>query len=952
MQLKNLFYLFVLISTSAFSQNGKIAGKVIDLKTGETLPGATVLIENTTQGASADFDGNFSIAAVKPGSYTIICKFISYADKKLSGIVVKEGEITHVNIALEEPKSDTLQEVVVVSVMNRENTNTLLIMQKNNASVSDGVSAEAIRRTPDRTTSDVFKRVTGASIQDNRFAIIRGLADRYNAAFINGTPLPSSESDRKAFAFDIFPANMLENLIIVKTATPDLPGDFAGGVIQINTKSIPEQNQQFISMSGSWNTLTTNQNINRSATSNLSWLGIDDGSRALPNNLPTTDEYKAITDNDLKADYAKSMIFNWGAQKAVAKPAFNLQYSIGQNFKIAKKQAGIFFALNYQSTPQLNYQKRYEWDEYDTGSVRTLWFHDEIFNQNTLASSLLNLSFKLNDNHQISSKNLISSNANDQFIRRIGNRNDNDPQPIPEIAYVSFLTTNIFKTTQLTGDHFFPKIKLKAKWVGGYSDVKRDVPGMLQSVYNYDYNVNTYAAVISDQENLQEGGNMFWSNTKENIKSVKYDFSRSFEIFDFLNADVKAGGYHQWRNRDFDVRAFKFGRYRKGSSIKFDNDLLLLPYEEIFNGDYMGLLADSTSPYNGGFKLNEITRVSDSYTASSVLHAGYLMSDFRIFEKHRLIIGARIENYQQVFAYIESGSNLDKKQDTTVLDILPSINYVFNVSPKLNIRAAYYRTVSRPEFRELAPFAFYNFVQLNIWSGDPRLKRALIDNYDLRFEWFPGGGQILSVTGFYKYFNSPVEAVQRTGVSGDPELFYTNANKVTNIGGELEYRLNLGFLSKDSDYIFDNLTVYSNLSIIRSRVDTTGILGAEIRPLQGQSPYIINAGINYVLPHLGINFSASYNVVGPRIFVVGNIQEPNVWERERHVLDFQLSKTFLKKQNLELRFNIRDILANDQIFYQDLNKNGKYDKKEKSPDNITRRISFGPTFSFAVSFKF
>jgi outer membrane receptor protein involved in Fe transport len=328
------------------------------------------------------------------------------------------------------------------------------------------------------------------------------------------------------------------------------------------------------------------------------------------------------------------------------------------------------------------------------------------------------------------------------------------------------------------------------------------------------------------------------------------------------------------------------------------------------------------------------------------------MSDFRIFEKHRLIIGARLENYRQVFAYVESGSNIDKKQDTTVLDILPSVNYVFNAGPRLNFRAAYYRTVSRPEFRELAPFAFYNFVQLNIWSGDPNLKRALIDNYDLRVEWFPGGGQVLSVTGFYKYFKNPVEAVQRTGVSGDPELYYTNANKVTNIGAELEYRINLSFLSKDSDLFFDNITLYSNLSIIRSRVDTTGILGAEIRPLQGQSPYIINAGLNYVLPKTGINFSASYNVVGPRIFVVGNVQEPNVWEKERHVLDLQLSKSFLKKQNLELRLNVRDIIANDQIFYQDLNKNGKYDKKENSLDNVTRRISFGPTFTFAISYKF
>jgi len=950
-KISRFFLISFFLPFALISQTGKIAGKVIDAKSGETLPGATVLLQGTAQGAATDLDGNYTINAIQPGTYTVVCRFISYANKAIGGIIVKPGEVTHVNFSLDEPTGDTLTIVTVTATLDKENISTMLIMQKNNISVSDGVSAETIKKTPDRNTSDVLKRVSGASIQDNRFAIIRGLSDRYNAAFINGAPLPSSESDRKAFAFDIFPANILDNLIIIKTATPDLPGDFAGGIIQINTKSIPVQNQQFISLSGSWNTLTTNKDFLYNTPTKTSWLGLDDGSRDIPDDIPTTAQLKATTNNDLKSDYAKKMLFDWKHNKKKAAPTGNFQYSIARNEKLFKRDFGVLFALSYQSNPSINFQDRYEWDDYDTGSVKTMSFRDEIYAQNVLSSGLLNVSYKFSDNHQISSKSLVSTNSTNQITKRSGSRNTNDPEPNLDMSSVQMFTSNLFKTTQLAGDHFLPKAKIKAKWVAGYSQVNRNVPAMLQSVYSYDYNTKSYVASVSDQENPQEGGNMFWSYTAENIKSFRYDLSRPFNLKNF-KTEIRVGGYHQQRGRDFDVRSFKFGRYRKGSSIKFDTDLLMLEHDEIFTLPYMGNMGDSTSPYSGGFKLNEVTKVSDSYTALSNLHAGYLMFDNRIFEKHRVIWGARVESYQQKFNYIESGSNIEKFEDTTVVDILPSVNYIFSVSHKINIRASYYRTVSRPEFRELAPFAFYNFVQLNIWSGDPNLKRALIDNYDLRFEWFPGASQILSVTGFYKKFLNPIEAVQRTGVSGDPELYFTNATRVTNIGGELEYRINLGFISKDTDYVFDNLTLYSNLAIIKSRVDTTGIIGAQIRPLQGQSPYIINGGVNYSLPKLGLSFSASYNVVGPRIFVVGNVQEPHVWEKERHVLDFQLAKTFLKKQNLEMKLNVRDLLANNQVFYQDINKNGKYDKGLDSKDNIVRSIYFGPSYSVNLSFRF
>src|SRR5574343_48432 len=232
---KILSALVLIVSFNITAQTGKITGKIIDAKTGETLPGATAIIEGTTKGASADFDGNFSINNVPSGKINLVVSYISYDNKRLTGIEVKANDVTNVNVQLETSSSQNLQEVTITVEIAKENTAALTLMQKNNVSVSDGVSAETIKRTPDRNTADVLKRVSGVTIIDDKFVIVRGLNDRYNVSFLNNSPLPNTEADKKSFAFDIFPANMLDNVLVNKTATPDMPGDFAGGIVQVNT---------------------------------------------------------------------------------------------------------------------------------------------------------------------------------------------------------------------------------------------------------------------------------------------------------------------------------------------------------------------------------------------------------------------------------------------------------------------------------------------------------------------------------------------------------------------------------------------------------------------------------------------------------------------------------------------------------------------------------------------
>jgi len=955
-----LLIIFTFLTAFVFSQTGRISGTIVDSKTGETLPGATALVEGTGKGAQADFDGKFIITGVPAGKVTLLISFISYVPKKITDIIVVANDVTNVNILLDASGATDLGVVEVSTTLNKENNTALILQQKNNASVSDGISAETIRKTPDRNTSDVLKRVSGASIQENKFAIIRGLNDRYNAAYLNGAPLPSSESDRKAFAFDIFPADMLDNLVIIKTATPETPGEFAGGIININTKSIPEKNFQSFSLGGSYNSISTFKPFKTYDGGKYDWLGIDDGSRDLPAGIPDTKVFDTLK-ADAKGELAKKVTPSWAIRTRTALPQINLQYSIGRSFKIFKKEFGFVFATSYRNNTNINQSIRREFEEQgardtDDALMKVVLF-DTVFTKAILNSSLLNFGYKINDNNQLSIKNLFSINSEDKVNIRSGVRDADflvqNQDATFEKASNRWFTQNLLFSSQLEGTHYLPKSKIRIKYIGGYNEVNRSIPNQRRMVYQKisraaDDSIPFFAIVQSNGTIPAAAGNMFWADTKEKITSFKYDFSIPLH-YSNIKTEFKVGGMYQQRDRKFNVRNLGFSRYKKTTTPKgaFDSQLLLLPEDSIFAVEHLGLQENGL----GGFKLDEATKVTDSYTASSTLHAGFAMIDSKIFEKLRILGGVRFESYRQYFKYLALGSNEERIIDTTVIDPLPSVSLIYSLSEKINIRLCYYKTLSRPEFRELAPFAFYNFIYDNILSGNPQLKRATIDNADIRFEVYPGAGQVLSATGFYKYFKNPIELINRTGVSGGNELYYTNVPSAENFGAELEYRFKLSaFAKNDSGIFLNNTTLFTNAAWIKSKVKIdTAITAGSIsdRPLQGQSPYLINAGIQFSHPEQNWSASVSYNIVGRRIFIVGNVQEPDVWENHRHILDFQLAKQFGKY--FEVKLNVRDALAQKLLFYQDLDGNQKYNS---GIDNRWQEITFGQTVSLNLSMKF
>lgn len=910
---------FFLLHLNAFSHS--IKGSINDSLSNESLIGATIMIKEKGIGAVTNVEGKYEIKNVASGEYLIQVNYTGYK------LITRRIQITSDTIIDFQLIQSTMQltEVSIKAKSNKESINEQVKQQEKSAVVQDGLSGDAIKKTPDSKASDAMKRVSGASIQDNKYVVIRGLSDRYNFALINGSPLPSSEPDRRAFSFDIFPSNMLDGLTIVKSSSAYLPGEFSGGVINISTTEVKDKNSQSIQFGLGFNTIST---------FNTFYLN-DKGSHNMPN-LPTTQDFVDL-DRGQRSDLAKRMNFSWSPSSRTALPQGSLQYSINRQYK----DFGFVFSYFFQNQEFFNSSTRRDFEEQSLGVIQKMELNDQVYSQNLMNSFMFNTEWNINKNNKIKFKNLYSINSEDKVNIRNGVREmDNDPRQWEKSTNFWYTKNNLL-TQQLIGSHKLKKSNFN--WNLGFSDVQRDIPNLRRVVYRKyslleDDPNEKYVAIIQNNGTIPTAaGNMFWSNSNEKIYSLNYDYNFDFNVKKLEN-QIKVGAWHQLRERQFTSRNFGFSQYKPNGST-FNSDLLLLPADQIFNQENLGLLSDG----RGGFKLDEATNVDDSYDASSNLNAGFVSVDSKV-SKFRLVSGIRIESYNQKFNYIEFGSNRPIRLDTTVVDFLPSLNLIYSLKEKIKLRASYSKTVSRPEFRELAPFSFYNFINDNIISGNPNLKRARIDNFDLRWELYPGLGQILSISGFYKKFQDPIEMINRTGTSGAPELFYANVESSVSYGIEFEARINLGKLIN-----FDKLktvSIYSNAALIHSEVNLSNFAGSGGgRPLQGQSPYIINSALNWNSKDQKNGLSLSYNFIGPRIFIVGNVQEPSVWENGRQLIDLQLSK---KVNKFEFKLNIRDLLAQNLIFFQDLNDNRKFDKS----DNKWQEVNFGRTLSISAKYTF
>jgi CarboxypepD_reg-like domain/TonB-dependent Receptor Plug Domain len=917
--------LFTLINTFLFAQSGTISGKIIDKANGEGLIGAAVVLDKTTQGVVTDIEGNFSLT-VPAGDYTLSVSFISYQTAKIS-VSVKADETTTVSHALAEAKA-MLDVVVVTASAERSTSVAQMIERRKAAPVTDGISADQFKRTPDRTTSDVLKRITGASIQEGKFAIIRGMNDRYNAGYLDGALLPSTESDRKAFAFDVVPAALLDNLIIIKSGTADVVGDFGGGIIKINTKAVPEKFTQNISIGGQIHSLTTFnefKQFKRYGSEGLSILGSD---RKIPafteGGLKLSSTFANANDKTRLAGISQTFNNDWSNSTVNALPNARFAYSLGFPIKLKDNgKIGVIVAVNYANTRRISEGIINTFD----GSGQVSNFNDKASLQNTSTGGIFNVNY-VGAKTQINFRNLLNANLDNNVINRSGIGNIGDDLAVKNqsnIVNFNRLYNSILSLKQVVGNNF-----MTVNAGVSYSNVLREIPDYRIVNYTKTSGSDDYRLAIGDFFNTSSG--RFASKLNENLVSGNVDLTKQTRIAG-INTDIKVGYFYQNRDRQFNGRSFVYGGKLNENTLNPADDL-----------GQKNISAD---------KLFLIEKTSDDlayYEGISNINATFISIDQNFRDKLRVVYGVRYEN-------VTINVNNQKLKTSTAEikegNVLPSVNATYFLTEKANLRASYFASVNRPEFRELAPFAFFVFDKNAEIKGNKNLKVAHLNNFDVRYEFFPSAGQLMSIGGFYKTIENPVES--SIDVTQPFTTFtFENEKSASIYGVELEIKKNLVFMGMSK--FWSNLSLFSNLSLVKSTLKfKEGSFAKQDRPLQGQSPYIINAGLQYDSPENGWFGSAVVNRTGRRVAYAGvdpkfGDTRQDIYEAPRTVLDLQVGKNI---KNMNIKLTVGDLFRQDLTFYQDADQNGKFTKSTAA--NADRQMFLynnGFTASFAFSYNF
>ncbi|HOY31290.1 MAG TPA: outer membrane beta-barrel protein [Bacteroidales bacterium] len=948
--LKTLFQLLCCLQclsiSTVFSQNETITGTITDLKTRETIVGATVMIEGSTTGVSSDLDGNFKLGPLKPGNYTLVVSYISYKKQLIENIKVDKGKPVVIFVELEQVNTE-ISGVTIVGTRRHDSEISMITSIKSSDMVVSGISSQQISKSQDKDAAEVVRRIPGITITGNRFIVVRGLNERYNTVWLNNSSTPSLESDVKAFSFDLIPSSLIDNILVYKTPAPELPGDFAGAAIEIFTKNIPEKDNITISYGTSFIEATTFKPFYEYEGGKWDALGSDDGTRALPESFPDYHLNEIPRDaagKEYRTEVGRMLNKIWEPEKKTALNDNKASITLAKKFKAGKSTFGNITAINYSdsySSKELFRANYLAFDRINEVSDTAYYFNDHQYVHNSKVSALMNWSFQTSKGHTIILCNLFNQVGSSKTTLSEGKDNYGG---MTLKSYELDYTARTIYSGQIGGKHPIKKDRSKLDWTIGYSYARKNQPDIrrITSVLNEDiespyydmYGINFNFAANSDQN-----GRIFM-DTREQIISVTGNFEQKIRIGNF-HPEIKAGLFYETKNRAFDARLLGFAIARSSS---FNWDIPYMPIAEIF--------ADTNINATTGIKIDEQTNSLDRYAAGNNLLAVYLGLKIPFLQRFNLYAGVRMEKYQ---LKLSSGSETEPVSvENDTLNFFPSANLSFNINEKNLIRIAYGHTINHPEFREVAPFNFYVYELKAYYKGNPALKSAYIHNIDFRYEYYPSFSEMLTIGAFYKSFKNPIEAAMYSAGSGWDYTFI-NAISSYSFGAELDLRKSFADLAKKENFLrnFKDFTVVLNLSVIKSEVTTDDVFAREkVRPMQGQSPFIINTGIYYQNDTIGLGISLLYNVIGKRIVYVGNVNDPHTYEMPRNILDFTISK-FIGKY-VQIKFGINDLLnqkhtlVQTEKYQKDTDGDGNGDQTN-SHQQVTRQFKTGRYYSLGVS---
>ena len=934
--------LLVLILFTIFNvngQTGKIAGTIMDGEFNEPMAFANVLIKNTTKGTTSDFDGKYFID-VEAGNYTLVFSYIGYQTIEISDVVVKSNDEVIVDVTL---NTNSLETVVITTTVRKNTESAILDLQKKSITLLDGLSAQSIKSSGASNIASAVKNVPGVSIQGGKYVYVRGLGDRYTKSILNGVDIPGLDPDRNTIQMDIFPTNILDNIIVVKSAAAEYPADFTGGVIDIVTKDFPTKANYTISTGFGYNPdMHFNDNYLNYSGSNTDFLGFDDGMRNIPVNryqvIPGTFDNSTVLSNMTNV-FNKELM----AKQANSGANFNFGFTAGNQFDVGDDKLGYQLSFSYKNKTQF-YDDRFDGTymrDQNNSSVNELVgtrISEGVEGKNTvLLSSLAGIVYKRdNSKYKINFLHIQNGESSaglyNQQIAQAAGGSGFEPIKKDALLYTERSITNLL----FEGNHSFDDANWKLNW---------KVSPTLSRVYDKDHRITP----LQQSQN----GNYFispsaasrpiriWRNLQEISLVAKVDAVRKYNFMD-RPAKAKFGFNQTVKQRDFSIDDFQFEI--SGQNIVADG-----------NADNLLLSENIWTPQTGqGSHLvwGDLYEPANTFDATQNISAGYLSNEFSVSEKLKAVVGLRAE----LFSAIYTGQNqaateifVDEKI-IDKLDLFPSANFIYSLNDNSNLRVSYSRTTARPSFKEASKSQIFDPITNRLFIGNIDLEPSYISNFDIRTEFFGENSEMFAISGFYKDFKDPIELTFYE--SAPDQLTPRNLGNASVFGIEFEFRKSLGFLLNslenlkfniNASYIESDLTMFEDEFNRRVNAARDGESIEKSRELQGQSPYLINAGLNYSDSEIGLQTGLFFNVQGETLEVVGTGIVPDVYTVPFNSLNFTFNKKLGEEKKSTVDIKVSNILnSKRKSVYQSY----------KASDKTFTQFNPGTEFSIGYSYNF
>lgn len=908
------FFFFLLVLTAGnvtlTAQQGTIAGKVVEASSGFSIIGGTVLVTETGNGNVTDLDGNYQLK-IEPGIYTLEFSYVGFATQKITGVEVIANQVTRIDAAMADETAQLDLGITVTARAARDNVVALLALQQKAPVVMDGISSAQISRNGDNDVASAVRRVTGVTVEDGKYVYVRGLGDRYSKTTMNGAELPGLDPNRNTVQMDLFPTNLIDNILVYKTFSPNLPGDFSGGYVDINTKDFPDRLTLSASASLGYNSQATfNSDYLSYKGGNSDWLGMDDGTRAMPGeakrNFPEYSQALKNGENAAQlADLTRSFDNNW--QFTNEKPFFNQNYSLsfGNQKTFLGKPLGFIGALTYQRNH----------NSYSNGANNIYELKGNVSNTDALApqlilnesrsddevlwGSMMSATWKLSSSHKIGVMAMHNQSGRQTARMAEGIKFVDDPDEIYQTRTWDYVERSL-STGQINGKHVFENANnLEISWLSSYSLSIQDNPDVRFFTNRYIPEDDRYRLKPSSDPVPSR----FYRNMNQSNFDNKLDITLPFYQWSGLKAQLKTGFSYTVRDREFRENRFNFN----SQSFTFPNGSTF----DYFNEDNLIKAGDDGIENPNGVYVSNNYDPKNNYNADQTVTAGYLMAELPLTSRLRAITGVRVEKTNIHLLTFDKDVTLVKYpflngQDALLnnLDVLPSLNLNYEISDIMKLRMAYNKTLARPSFRELAPFAAFDVAGGFITVGNPDLKRTLVDNVDLRWEIFPQSGEMVSVSAFYKNFTNPIERTFNPE-AGNTELTWRNVDHASLIGTEVEVRKNLGFISP----VMQPFSLGANFAYIVSQTQIDPMEmeliraddpnAKDSREMFGQAPYVVNALLSFKNMK-GTQANVSFNMVGERISLISVGATPDYYQQPQPMLNFNISQEIAEGLNVKI----------------------------------------------------